>query len=249
MLAVLDPLLFSGSEPIAETELDEIARILRDTKARIPAGAYWKTLEVELIRPFSRQASHKLRAGLDAIRSFVSHVMFPLPPARFAVWDFRTLFDPAGPEWVDLMARTLTGCSLTGEATILITGTGAAAPRRHTLARTAAALLRRPVGIFGSGSPSRTCTVFRWLQVDAMSRSPGPPDSTTGCRPKRNPLSRSVRRTTGSSRVLAPSRPTKADRPGWTRKATIGRVRPRDGATTGTCTFSQVWPKSTASVN
>ncbi len=121
MLAVLDPLLFGGDQPVAESLLDEAALILRRTSARIPAGAYWKKLELELIHPLSRESSRKARIGLDAIRSFVATVQFPQPPARAAVWDFRTLFTQAGPEWVDVMARTLTGCTLTGEDTILIT--------------------------------------------------------------------------------------------------------------------------------
>ena len=120
MLAVLDPLLFGGHRPIAESELAEVARILRNAEARIPAGSYWKRLELELIRPLNRRSTHKLRAGLDAIRSFVSSVPFPRPPARVAVWDFRTLFQQAGPVWIEVMARILTGCILTGEETILI---------------------------------------------------------------------------------------------------------------------------------
>ncbi len=121
MLAVLDPLLFGGAQPITEEQLDEAARILRQTSARIPAGSYWKKLDLELIHPFSRDSSRRARTGLDAIRSFVSTVPFPQPPPRVAVWDFRTLFTQAGPEWVDVMARAMTGCILTGEETILIT--------------------------------------------------------------------------------------------------------------------------------
>lgn len=45
MLAVLDPLLFGGDRPVAESQLDEAARILRQTNARIPAGFYWRKLE------------------------------------------------------------------------------------------------------------------------------------------------------------------------------------------------------------
>ncbi len=121
MLAVLDPLLFGGSQPITEAQLDEAARVLRETGARIPAKAYWKKLDLELIQPLSGDASRKVRVGLDAIRGFVSTIQFPQPPARVAVWDFRTLFSQAGPDWVDVMARTLTGCALTGEETILLT--------------------------------------------------------------------------------------------------------------------------------
>ncbi|MCP4659706.1 MAG: hypothetical protein GY856_30250 [bacterium] len=59
--------------------------------------------------------------GLDAIRSFAAKIRFPEAPPRVAVWDFRAWFTQAGPEWVEVMARTLIGCVLTGEETILIT--------------------------------------------------------------------------------------------------------------------------------
>ncbi len=131
MLAVLDPLLFDDSQPITELQLDEVIRILRTTDARIPNSfPYWKKLQLELIQPLSRLSSHKLRTGLDAIRNFVSAIRFPQPPPRVAFWDFRALFNQAGSEWVDVMTRTLMGCSLTGEETILITRLS---PGRNTL--------------------------------------------------------------------------------------------------------------------
>jgi hypothetical protein len=118
MLAVLDPALFYASRPITESELDEVVRILRETRARIPDSFYWRRLELAVIRPFNRTSSRKIRVGLDTIRALVSAVRFPDPSPRVKVWSFRALFTP---EWVELMTRTVTGCVLTGEETILIT--------------------------------------------------------------------------------------------------------------------------------
>ncbi len=75
----------------------------------------------QMIRPFSQKSSRRIRVGLDAIRDFVTTIQFPKSPPRIRVWDFRALFAEAGLEWVNLMARTVTGCTLTGEETILIT--------------------------------------------------------------------------------------------------------------------------------
>ncbi len=118
MLAVLDPLLFAG---ISEAGLNEVARILRQTQARIPDSRYWKKLQLEVIRPLSRECSRQLRIGLDVIRRHASKIHLVDLPPRPTVWDFRLMFAQAGSEWVDIMGKTLAGCTLTGEETILIT--------------------------------------------------------------------------------------------------------------------------------
>lgn len=120
MLAVLDPLLFSGPQPVSEPELDEVVRILRHTQAQIPESPYWRKLQLEIVQPLVRGSSRELRIRLDVIRGYVSSVRFPELPPRVKVWDFRLLFEQAGPDWVDVMAGILTTCALS-EETLLVT--------------------------------------------------------------------------------------------------------------------------------
>ena len=120
MLAVLDPVLFSTDT--RRSELDEVVRLCRKYGARIPdASFYWHKLQRERIQPLSREGLREIRSALDALRSRASTVQFPEAPPRITLWDFRTMFGALGREWVDVMARLLTGCALTGEPTILIT--------------------------------------------------------------------------------------------------------------------------------
>jgi hypothetical protein len=121
MLAVLDPRLFYGARKsdISSSEIRKIAHILRRTEARIPADLTWKKIQRELIQPLSQD--EELKRELDALRSFVSTIRFPEAPPRIKLWDFHTLFSETGSGWLDVMTRTLTGCVLTGEETLLIT--------------------------------------------------------------------------------------------------------------------------------
>jgi len=121
MLAVLDPLLFGGPQPVSESDLDEVVRILRRTQARIPDSPYWRKLQLEIVEPLVRESSREIRIPLDVIRrDYVSSVRFPELPPRVKVWDFRLLFEQAGSEWVDVMANVVTGCVLI-EETLLVT--------------------------------------------------------------------------------------------------------------------------------
>lgn len=120
MLAVLDPLLFDGVQPVSKAELDEVVRILQSTRAKIPDSSYWRRLQLEIVQPLVRKSSREIRVRLDAIRGYLSSVRFPELPPRVNVWDFRLLFEQAGPDWTDVMATIVTGCALI-EETLLVT--------------------------------------------------------------------------------------------------------------------------------
>ena len=140
MIAILDPALFLTRDPDSSLPLDgeeesalaalvdDVARICRDHRARIPAvGWYWNELQRELILPLQRRAraGSRLRQGLDRLRGHAGSVALLERPEQgeTKLWGVKPLFrwDRLPPQWLKIMEQLLIGCAPHGKETVLIT--------------------------------------------------------------------------------------------------------------------------------
>ena len=134
MKVILDPALFltrvpgqlSADEDVEIRQLiDDAVRVCRQHGYEVvAAGAYWKKLQQDLVRPLERAGSPQLRAGLDTLRSLAKPRNLPVPPAgsRKKVWGVKQLFGwpRLGQDWLELMETVLVGCALLGESFMLL---------------------------------------------------------------------------------------------------------------------------------
>lgn len=134
MKVILDPALFLTRVPgqLSTTEDAEIRRLIEDAvrvcRQRdhevVAAGAYWKKLQQELVRPLERAGSPQLKAGLDTLRSLAKLRTLPIPAvgSRKKVWGVKQLFGwpGLGQDWLEPMETLLVGCALLGEPFVLL---------------------------------------------------------------------------------------------------------------------------------
>ncbi len=131
MIAILDPLVVDPQDPLPFAMLDPLVRYMCSHRIRIPIERlYHGRLVREFLQPLAkRQEAARAkdpiaRRYLDALDQ-LGHLFQPLPfaplPGHITVWGFRALFERMGSDWVDLLVRLVSACSLTTEETILIT--------------------------------------------------------------------------------------------------------------------------------
>jgi hypothetical protein len=138
MIAILDPALLltdAAEGPLPQQEeqalsalVDDVARICRDYRARIPnVDEYWLKLQTELVRPLLKRTTRGPHLGeeLKKWQQYASRLTLPGTPAagKTKMWGVTPLFAwnrlPA--DWLGIMERLLIGCAQLDEQTVLVT--------------------------------------------------------------------------------------------------------------------------------